>query len=109
MLELKLSTLCDNLIKIIFFPWFLYIGVPGLITVDMVKKGAAVIDVGINRIQDPKTGKIRLIGDVDFEGKKIQNSVRILCVRGALYNILFQNRFTVIGCNSIFTLPFDLV
>lgn len=77
MLELKLSTLCDNLIKIICFPWFLYIGVPGLITVDMVKKGAAVIDVGINRIQDPKTGKIRLIGDVDFEGKKIKNSVRI--------------------------------
>lgn len=35
----------------------------------MVKEGAAVIDVGINRIQDPKTGKIRLIGDVDFEGK----------------------------------------
>lgn len=35
----------------------------------MVKEGAAVIDVGINRIQDPKTGKLRLIGDVDFEGE----------------------------------------
>ncbi|XP_041854377.1 probable bifunctional methylenetetrahydrofolate dehydrogenase/cyclohydrolase 2 isoform X2 [Melanotaenia boesemani] len=45
-------------------------GVPGLITADMVKEGAAVIDVGINRTQDPKTGKIRLIGDVDFEGVK---------------------------------------
>ncbi|KAG7221379.1 hypothetical protein INR49_017255 [Caranx melampygus] len=45
-------------------------GVPGLITADMVKEGAAVIDVGINRIQDPKTGKVRLIGDVDFEGVK---------------------------------------
>lgn len=44
-------------------------GVPGLITADMVKEGAAVIDVGINRIQDPKTGKIRLIGDVDFDGE----------------------------------------
>lgn len=44
-------------------------GVPGLITADMVKEGAAVIDVGINRIQDPKTGKVRLIGDVDFDGK----------------------------------------
>ena len=50
-------------------PWFLCIGVPGLITADMVKEGAAVIDVGINRIQDPNTGKLRLIGDVDFEGK----------------------------------------
>lgn len=53
-------------------------GVPGLITADMVKEGAAVIDVGINRIQDPKTGKVRLIGDVDFEGeggkKTIKNS-----------------------------------
>lgn len=37
----------------------------------MVKEGAAVIDVGINRIQDPKTGKLRLIGDVDFEGELI--------------------------------------
>ncbi|XP_056136431.1 bifunctional methylenetetrahydrofolate dehydrogenase/cyclohydrolase, mitochondrial-like [Lampris incognitus] len=45
-------------------------GIPGLITADMVKEGAAVIDVGINRVQDPKTGKVRLIGDVDFEGVK---------------------------------------
>uniref|UniRef100_A0AAV2MNP4 Methenyltetrahydrofolate cyclohydrolase n=1 Tax=Knipowitschia caucasica TaxID=637954 RepID=A0AAV2MNP4_KNICA len=45
-------------------------GVPGLITADMVKDGAAVIDVGINRIHDPKTGKMRLVGDVDFEGVK---------------------------------------
>lgn len=44
-------------------------GVPGLITADMVKEGATVIDVGINRIQDPKTGKVRLIGDVDFDGE----------------------------------------
>uniref|UniRef100_A0A3Q3GBW7 Methylenetetrahydrofolate dehydrogenase (NADP+ dependent) 2 like n=1 Tax=Labrus bergylta TaxID=56723 RepID=A0A3Q3GBW7_9LABR len=49
---------------------FLSVGVPGLITADMVKEGAAVIDVGINRIKDPKTGKLRLIGDVDFEGVK---------------------------------------
>uniref|UniRef100_A0A8C4TGL6 methenyltetrahydrofolate cyclohydrolase n=1 Tax=Erpetoichthys calabaricus TaxID=27687 RepID=A0A8C4TGL6_ERPCA len=45
-------------------------GVPRLITADMVKEGATVIDVGINRIQDPKTGKTKLVGDVDFEGKK---------------------------------------
>ncbi|XP_038133248.1 probable bifunctional methylenetetrahydrofolate dehydrogenase/cyclohydrolase 2 [Cyprinodon tularosa] len=45
-------------------------GVPSLITADMVKEGAAVIDVGINRIQDQKTGAVRLIGDVDFEGVK---------------------------------------
>nr|XP_013998942.1 unnamed protein product [Salmo salar] len=45
-------------------------GVPGLITVDMVKEGAAVIDVGINRVPDRTTGKLRLVGDVDFEGVK---------------------------------------
>lgn len=42
----------------------------------MVKEGAAVIDVGINRIQDPKTGKMRLIGDVDFEGKHTKRHIQ---------------------------------
>ncbi|MDR9403570.1 MAG: bifunctional methylenetetrahydrofolate dehydrogenase/methenyltetrahydrofolate cyclohydrolase FolD [Halothece sp. Uz-M2-17] len=40
------------------------VGQPNFITADMVKSGAIVIDVGINRIQD-ETGKNRLIGDVD--------------------------------------------
>lgn len=35
----------------------------------MVREGAAVIDVGINYVQDPTTGKTKLVGDVDFEGK----------------------------------------
>lgn len=43
-------------------------GIPNLITADMIKEGAAVIDVGINRIQDPVTAKPKLVGDVDFEG-----------------------------------------
>ncbi|KAM6072022.1 uncharacterized protein LJ206_010307 isoform 3-T3 [Theristicus caerulescens] len=42
-------------------------GIPKLITSDMVKEGAAVIDVGINHIHDPLTGKTKLVGDVDFE------------------------------------------
>lgn len=41
------------------------VGRPGLITDDMVKPGAIVIDVGINRISQP-TGD-RLVGDVDFD------------------------------------------
>lgn len=40
-------------------------GKPNLITSDMVKPGAAVIDVGINRLDDGK-----LVGDVDFNGVK---------------------------------------
>ncbi len=42
------------------------VGRPNLITGDMVKPGAVVVDVGINRIALPD-GKSRLVGDVDFE------------------------------------------
>ncbi|KAM4854159.1 bifunctional methylenetetrahydrofolate dehydrogenase/cyclohydrolase 2, mitochondrial [Thomomys bottae] len=45
-------------------------GIPKLITADMVKEDAAVIDVGINCVQDPVTGKTKLVGDVDFEAVK---------------------------------------
>lgn len=39
----------------------------------MVKEGAVVIDVGINRIQESGSGRIRLVGDVDFEGEHRQS------------------------------------
>ncbi|XP_069953547.1 bifunctional methylenetetrahydrofolate dehydrogenase/cyclohydrolase, mitochondrial isoform X2 [Cherax quadricarinatus] len=42
-------------------------GLPGLITGDMIKPGCAILDVGINRIKDPVTGKLSLVGDCDFE------------------------------------------
>ncbi|KAG8454226.1 hypothetical protein GDO86_000750 [Hymenochirus boettgeri] len=45
-------------------------GIPKLITKDMIKEGAAVIDVGINYVKDPMTGKASLVGDVDFEEVK---------------------------------------
>lgn len=40
------------------------VGRAGLVTADMVKPGAIVIDVGVNRVDG------RLVGDVDFEGVK---------------------------------------
>jgi methylenetetrahydrofolate dehydrogenase (NADP+)/methenyltetrahydrofolate cyclohydrolase len=44
-------------------------GRPGLVTADMVKDGAAVIDVGVNRIADASKKKgFRLEGDTDYEG-----------------------------------------
>ncbi len=46
------------------------VGKPGLITADMVKPGAAVIDIGINQIdviQPDGTTKKKTVGDVDFE------------------------------------------
>ena len=42
------------------------VGRPGIITADMVKSGAIVIDVGINRITDA-AGQSHLVGDVQFE------------------------------------------
>ena len=39
-------------------------GVPGIVTADMVKPGAAVVDVGVSRATDPATGKSRVVGDV---------------------------------------------
>ncbi|MBP5181521.1 MAG: bifunctional methylenetetrahydrofolate dehydrogenase/methenyltetrahydrofolate cyclohydrolase FolD [Lentisphaeria bacterium] len=44
------------------------VGKPGFVKGDMVKEGAVVIDVGINRISDPSAPKgTRLVGDVDFD------------------------------------------
>jgi methylenetetrahydrofolate dehydrogenase (NADP+)/methenyltetrahydrofolate cyclohydrolase len=43
-------------------------GRPNTITADMVRDGAVVIDVGVNRIEDAsKKQGFRLVGDVDFE------------------------------------------
>jgi len=43
-------------------------GKPQFIKADMIKKGAVVIDVGVNRIDDStKKSGFRLVGDVDFE------------------------------------------
>jgi methylenetetrahydrofolate dehydrogenase (NADP+)/methenyltetrahydrofolate cyclohydrolase len=47
------------------------IGRAHFVTGDMVKPGAAVIDVGVNRVDDPTAKKgYRLVGDVDFEAAK---------------------------------------
>lgn len=44
------------------------IGRPNFVTSDMVSEGVAVIDVGINRVEDPsKKRGYRLVGDVDFD------------------------------------------
>jgi methylenetetrahydrofolate dehydrogenase (NADP+)/methenyltetrahydrofolate cyclohydrolase len=43
-------------------------GRPQYIKADMVKEGAVVVDVGMNRVDDPKAERgYRLVGDVDFE------------------------------------------
>ena len=43
-------------------------GRPNTVTADMVKEGAVVVDVGMNRIDDPSRERgYRLVGDVDFQ------------------------------------------
>ena len=42
------------------------VGVPGLLTADMIKPGAAVIDIGINQITD-SDGTSRIVGDADTD------------------------------------------
>ena len=47
------------------------IGVPKFLTAGMVKDGATVIDVGINRVEDPEHSRgYRLVGDVDYQQVK---------------------------------------
>ncbi|MEM9837184.1 MAG: bifunctional methylenetetrahydrofolate dehydrogenase/methenyltetrahydrofolate cyclohydrolase FolD [Bacteroidota bacterium] len=47
------------------------IGIPEMVTADMVKEGAVIIDVGINRVEDASRKRgYRLCGDVDFTALK---------------------------------------
>jgi len=51
-------------------------GRPNTITADMIKPGAVVIDVGVNRVEDAtKKSGYRLVGDVDFENVKEKASL----------------------------------
>jgi methylenetetrahydrofolate dehydrogenase (NADP+)/methenyltetrahydrofolate cyclohydrolase len=50
-------------------------GQPKAVTADMVKEGAAVIDVGVNRIGKTPEGKAKLCGDVDYEPVKEKASL----------------------------------
>lgn len=46
-------------------------GVEGLVTADMVKPGAVLIDVGVSRRTDPETGKSRVVGDIAPEAREV--------------------------------------
>jgi methylenetetrahydrofolate dehydrogenase (NADP+)/methenyltetrahydrofolate cyclohydrolase len=50
-------------------------GKPKAVTADMVKEGAVVIDVGVNRIGMTPEGKAKLCGDVDFDSVKEKASM----------------------------------
>ena len=51
-------------------------GWPNTVTADMVKEGAVVIDVGVNRVDDASRKRgYRLVGDVDFDAIKEKASL----------------------------------
>ncbi|SUZ65992.1 uncharacterized protein METZ01_LOCUS18846 [marine metagenome] len=82
------------------------IGRPCAITADMVKVGAVVIDVGINRVDDASRKRgYRLIGDVDFEAvsKKaaaitpVPGGVGPMTIAMLLVNTLTATRISIHG------------
>ena len=85
------------------------IGSPKVITADMVKEGAVVIDVGINRIDDAsrKSG-YRLVGDVDFAAVSekasaitpVPGGVGPMTIAMLLVNTLTATRLSIHGSGS---------
>ena len=84
------------------------VGIPNLIDQDMVKPGATVIDVGINRITNTATGKSKLVGDVDFAAVEPVAGA-ITPVPGGIgpmtVAMLLEN--TILGYCNRFRIPFE--
>ena len=81
-------------------------GRPNTVTADMVKPGAAVVDVGINRVNDPSRKRgYRLVGDVDFAGVSevaaavtpVPGGVGPMTIAMLLSNTLRAARLQVLG------------
>ncbi len=79
-------------------------GRPNTVTADMVKDGAVVIDVGVNRVEDPsKKSGYRLVGDVDFDAIKekaalitpVPGGVGPMTITMLLYNTVASARRTL--------------
>lgn len=82
------------------------VGIPGMITADMVKEGAAVIDVGITRVKDEtKKSGYALKGDIDFEPVKekvsfitpVPGGVGPMTIASLLKNTLLASQKAIYG------------
>ncbi|MDF1697770.1 MAG: bifunctional methylenetetrahydrofolate dehydrogenase/methenyltetrahydrofolate cyclohydrolase FolD [Saprospiraceae bacterium] len=82
------------------------IGIPNFISADMVKEGAVIIDVGINRVEDESRKKgYRLVGDVDFDSVSekasyitpVPGGVGPMTVTSLLMNTLKSSRKEIYG------------
>ena len=79
------------------------IGQPQFVTANMVKEGVVVVDVGVNRVDDPsKKAGYRLIGDVDYDAVKEKTSaitpvpggVGPMTITMLLYNTIWSAKRT---------------
>lgn len=82
------------------------IGIPNFISADMIKEGAVIIDVGINRVEDDTRKRgYRLVGDVDFDGVSskasyvtpVPGGVGPMTVTSLLMNTLKSSRKEIYG------------
>ena len=85
------------------------IGRPSAITADMIKEGAVVIDVGINRVDDASRKRgYRLEGDVDFDAVSekasaitpVPGGVGPMTIAMLLVNTLTATRLSIHGSGS---------
>ncbi len=85
-------------------------GQPHMITADMVKEGAVVIDVGINRVEDSSRKRgYRLAGDVDFEAVSqkagaitpVPGGVGPMTIAMLLVNTLAATRISIHGPHNL--------
>src|SRR6056297_2239033 len=71
---------------------FVAVGKPGLVTGEMLKPGAALIDIGINRVETPEGG--RTVGDADFDScAEVAGWITPVpaCVLPVTVSVLMQN------------------
>jgi methylenetetrahydrofolate dehydrogenase (NADP+)/methenyltetrahydrofolate cyclohydrolase len=78
------------------------LGSPGFLKADMVPSGCVVVDVGINRVEDPAAKRgYRLIGDADFSGL-VEKAAFITPVPGGVglltVGMLLKNTLKVARC-----------
>ena len=82
------------------------IGIPNFISADMIKEGAVIIDVGINRVDDETRKRgYRLVGDVDFDSVSekasfitpVPGGVGPMTVTSLLMNTLKSSRKEIYG------------
>ena len=77
------------------------VGRPGLLRADMVKRGAVVVDVGINAVTGAD-GKTRLVGDTDFDGL-VAKGCRVTPVPGGVgpVTVAMLMRNTVLAAQAL--------